>query len=156
MFFFLLFLRAVGILSSNVYNKVDIVKCGAGVGQNVAMDRSCALRSPSGIAQACIAQFTCQLRNTFRWTWRSGFASFLLSQRRTPSARKQAHLPCLRPPETRKNDSQAASKRRRQRGQFGGIAAQEKVAETAALFLSAASRGSFVRLAVEPGSSPHD
>lgn len=42
------------------------------------MARSCALSSPSGFAQACIAQFTCQLRNTFRWTRRSGF---LLSRR---------------------------------------------------------------------------
>lgn len=84
---------AVGIISSNVCNKVDIVKCGAGGDQNVLMDRSCALRSPSGIAQACIAQFTCQLRNTFRWTWRSGFASFLLSQQRT-------RVTLLHPPET--------------------------------------------------------
>lgn len=43
---------------------------------NVTMTRSAALRSPYGFAQACIAQFTCQLRNTFSWTRRSGWALF--------------------------------------------------------------------------------
>lgn len=119
---FLLFFPAVGIISSNVCNKVDIVKCGAGVDQNVVMDRSCALRSPSGIAQACIAQFTCQLRNTFRWTWRSGFASFLLSQQRIPLTRTHTHHPfaSTRDP----NGSQTASNGG-ERGQLGGIAALE-------------------------------
>lgn len=97
---------AVGIISSDDWNKIDIVKSGAGVEQKVAMDRSCALRSPSGIAQACIAQFTCQLRNTFRRTWRSGFASFLLSQQRIPLTRTQAHLPFLHPPETQRTCKQ--------------------------------------------------
>lgn len=44
--------------------------------QSVAMVRSSVLRSPSGIAQACIAQFTWQLRNTFRRTRRSGLPLF--------------------------------------------------------------------------------
>lgn len=92
-FFFFALFPAVGIVSSNVCNKVGMVKCCASADQNVLMDRSCALRSPSGIAQACIAQFTCQLRNTFRWTWRSGFASFLLSQQRKPLTRAHTHLP---------------------------------------------------------------
>ena len=98
---------ACAIISSNACYKVDIVKCAAGADQTVVMEKSCALRSPSGIAQACIAQFTCQLRNTFRRTWRSGFASFLLSQQRTPSTRTHAHL---RFASTRdQNDSQSVS-----------------------------------------------
>ena len=57
----------------------------AGVVQSFLMARSWVLRSPSGIAQACIAQFTCQLRNTFLWTRRSGLPLFLLSQHVWPT-----------------------------------------------------------------------
>lgn len=124
---------ACAIISSNACYKVDIVKCAAGADQTVVMEKSCALRSPSGIAQACIAQFTCQLRNTFRRTWRSGFASFLLSQQRTP------RISVLHPPETKMTRNRCLTGERKSANRRDCGSGEQP--ETAALFFSAASRG---------------